>query len=85
ASITGGVAIIHAWDQGIAGIPQPTEQEINDAAGDLTTINGQLFSEWLAENGGDATLTIRKQAQDALDKIASNEALIRALAFVVMD
>ena len=64
---------------------QPTEQEIIDAGNDLTTVNGQVFSEWLAENGGDATLTLRKQAQDALDKISSNEALIRALALVVLD
>ena len=56
-----------------------------DAGNDLTTVNGQVFSEWDAENGGDATLTLRKQAQDALDKIASNEALIRALALVVLD
>jgi hypothetical protein len=65
--------------------PQPTEQEIIDAGNDLTTVNGQVFSEWYAENGGDATLTLRRKAADALDKISDNEALIRALAFVVLD
>ena len=74
--------VIQNWeDESI----QPTDQEIIDAGNDLTTVNGQLFSQWYAENGGDVTLTLRKTASDALDKINSNEALIRALAFVVMD
>ena len=44
--------------------PEPTEQEIIDAGNDLTIVNGQVFSEWYAENGGDATLTGRKKARD---------------------
>jgi hypothetical protein len=64
---------------------QPTDQEIIDAGNDLTTVNGQVFSEWFAENGGDAALTLRKRASDLLDNVNSNEALIRALAFVVLD
>jgi hypothetical protein len=64
---------------------QPTDQEIIDAGNDLTTVNGQVFSEWYAENGGDATLTLRKRASDLLDNVRDNEALIRALAFVVLD
>ena len=59
--------------------PQPTEQEITDAG------NSQAFLDWYAENGGNETLTLRKRASDALDKIDANEALLRALAFVVMD
>jgi hypothetical protein len=69
----------------LSASPQPTEQEIIDAGNDLTTINGQVFSEWFAENGGDAALTLRKRASDLLDNVNSNEALIRALAFVVLD
>ena len=80
-----GVINIGAWDQTSIGAPQPTEQEIIDAGNDLTTINGQVFSEWYAENGGDATLTLRKRASDLLDNVNDNEALIRALAFVVLD
>ena len=86
ASITGGVAIIHDWDQAIAGIPQPTEQEINDAANDLTTINGQVFSEWLSENGGDVTLTERRKGVEAVDVPTQYLAnLIRAVALVALD
>ena len=65
---------------------EPTEQEIIDAGNDLTTINGQVFSVWYAENGGDPVATLRRKAREALDKQnAETEALIRALAFVVMD
>ena len=65
--------------------PQPTEQEIIDAGNDLTTVNGQVFSEWYAENGGDATLTLRKRASDLLDKVNDSEALLRALVLVMVD
>ena len=41
--------------------PQPTEQEIND------TEASQAFLDWEAENGGDPTLTTRKQIRDAVD------------------
>jgi hypothetical protein len=74
--------IISTWND---PSPQPTEQEIIDAGNDLTTVNGQVFSEWYAEHGGDATLTLRKRASDLLDNVNYNEALIRALAFVILD
>ena len=65
---------------------QPTEQAVIDAGNDLTTVNGQVFSEWYAENGGDPVATLRRKAREALDKQnAETEALIRALAFVVLD
>jgi len=43
------------------------------------------FATWYAEHGGDQVLTLRRKAKEALDDIQANEALIRALAFVVMD
>jgi hypothetical protein len=67
------------------GVVLPTDQEIIDAGNDLTTINGQVFSEWYAENGGDATLTLRKRASDLLDKVNDSEALLRALVLVMVD
>ena len=85
ARFADGIVILSQWDDVLAGGPQPTEQEITDAGNDLTTVNGQVFSEWYAENGGDATLTLRKRASDLLDNVRDNEALIRALAFVVLD
>ena len=81
SKVSGGINLIRWY----SAIPQPTEQEIIDAGNDLTTVNGQVFSEWYAENGGDATLTLRKRASDLLDNVRDNEALIRALAFVVLD
>ena len=78
-----GIVTIDEWnsDYGV----EPTEQEIIDAGNDLTTINGQVFSEWYAENGGDATLTLRKKASDLLDKVNDSEALLRALVLVMVD
>ena len=80
---TGTEMLITNWND---PTPQPTDQEIIDAGNDLTTVNSQLFSEWYAENGGDPIATLRRKAREALDKQnAETEALIRALAFVVMD
>lgn len=65
---------------------QPTDQEIIDASNDLTTVNGQLFSEWYAEHGGDHVATMRRKAKDALDdQNRETNALIRALALVILD
>ena len=66
--------------------PQPTEQAVQDALADATTVNGQTFSQWLAEHGGDSVATFRRKAREALDEQqAETEGLIRALALVVMD
>ena len=68
ASLKQGIAIIRAWDDALAGQTQPTDQEITDAGNDLTTVNGQVFSEWQAENGGDPVLTNRRIAtEDGID------------------
>ena len=81
-----GTAYINSWNDTIAGMTQPTDQEIIDAGNDLTVVNGQVFSVWFAENGGNPVATLRRKAREALDKQnAETEALIRALAFVVMD
>jgi hypothetical protein len=86
ARFADGIVILSQWDDVLAGGPQPTDQEIIDAGNDLTTVNGQVFSEWYAEHGGDPILTLRREAQEALDKQNSRiEALIRALALVTMD
>jgi len=65
--------------------PQPTEQEIIDAGNDLTTIDGQLFSEWFAEHGGDSALTLRRKAKDQLSATTDMPALVRALMLITMD
>lgn len=67
--------------------PQPTEQQINDYAADVTPLpSGQLFSEWQTEHGGNALATLRRQAKEALDgQDRDHQALIRALALVVLD
>ena len=84
--ITGVGLTITNWNDAQAGGSQPTDQEIIDAGNDLTTVNGQVFSEWYAEHGGDPILTLRREAQEALDAQNSRiEALIRALALVTMD
>lgn len=67
--------------------PQPTEQVINDYASDTTPLpSGQLFSEWLAENGGDPLLTLRRKAKEALDSQAAEQnALLRAVVLELLD
>jgi hypothetical protein len=67
--------------------PQPTEQQINDWATDAVNLpNGQTFSQWLADHGGDSTLTLRRSAKEALDDTAEGRsALVRAALLVFMD
>ena len=67
--------------------PQPTEQQINDWATDAAPLpSGQLFSVWLAEHGGDALLTLRRLAKEALDEQeAGDHALIRAVVVELLD
>uniref|UniRef100_A0A6M3IGV0 Uncharacterized protein n=1 Tax=viral metagenome TaxID=1070528 RepID=A0A6M3IGV0_9ZZZZ len=66
---------------------QPTEQQISDYAADVTSLpGGQLFSIWLAEHGGDTTLTARRIAKEYIDQADdANYALTRALGLVVLD
>ena len=67
--------------------PQPTEQQINEWATDAAPLpSGQLFSVWLAEHGGDALLTLRRLAKEALDEQeAGDHALIRAVVIELLD
>lgn len=75
-----GVISFEYWNSDKLG-PQPTEQEIIDAANDLTIVDGQTFSEWWAENGGNKELTIRRKARESID---NNKELI-ALTLAMMD
>ena len=59
--------------------PEPSEAAI------LAQGASQAFADWQAENGGDAALTLRKRAREALDASDQNGALIRAFALVVLD
>lgn len=51
---------------------QPTEQAIID------TLASSEFATWLAENGGDPVLTLRRRAREALDAQTDTNQLIRA-------
>ena len=63
-----GVGEFLLWDDAKAGRTQPTEQEIADVNSDITVVNGQLFSEWFAEHGGDPVLTRRRQLREFLTR-----------------
>ena len=80
----GNAIVIRVWNHADL---QPAEQQVIDYANDVTPLpSGQLFSQWLAEHGGDPVATFRRQAKEALDKQSSEtEGLIRALALVVLD
>lgn len=69
----------------IAGGIEPTEQEIIDAGNDLTTINGQTFSQWYAENGGDLIATAKKVARDLQDSDAAQDRALRAVVKLMVD
>ena len=56
----------------------PTQQEIDDALADLTIVNGQTFSQWRAEHGGDPVLTLQRKAKELLDAEQAEAALTRA-------
>lgn len=77
---SGVVALI--W---LSAQPQPTEQQIIDAGNDLTTINGQTFSQWYAENGGDAVATAKKLAKDLQDSDAAQNRALRAVVKLMVD
>lgn len=79
-----GVDVDLVW---LHGDPQPTEQQIADYANDVTNLpNGQTFTQWQQEHGGDVAQTFRRKAKEALDRVqAEQEGLLRALALVVLD
>lgn len=58
----GGTLVVTFWETTELGA-QPTQQEVDDAVSDLTVVNGQTFSQWLAEHGGDPVLTKRREAR----------------------
>lgn len=64
----------------LVAAPQPTDQAINDAGADLTTINGQVFSEWFAENKGNPTLTRARRAKDRFEGSEIESLVDRAAA-----
>ena len=59
-----GTVTIEEWN---SIVPQPTEQEINDALADLTVVNSQTFSQWYAERGGDPVATEQRIAREQID------------------
>ena len=78
-----GTITIDAWD---AAAPQPTEQAIIDAGNDLTEINGQTFSQWEAEHGGDAAATAQRKVVETIDRPTQRlEVILRGLALLSMD
>ena len=79
----GGTVAIRSWTHPTES--QPTEQQINDWATDAAPLpSGQLFSVWLSENGGDATLTAKRQAKEALTADTVQGRYNRALARVLL-
>lgn len=78
-----GVITITEWSH---ADPQPTEQQINEWATDTTPLpSGQLFSQWLSEHGGDATITAKRLAKELYDDQKQQGRQIRAALQVVVD
>ena len=63
----------------------PSEAEVAAAAADQTSVGGKTFSQWLAENGGDAAQTTRRAAGELIDASNDRGAVLRAALLVVMD
>ena len=80
----GNAIVIRVWNHADL---QPAEQQVIDYANDVTPLpSGQLFSQWLAEHGGDPVATFRARAKAALDRASSEqEGLLRAALLVVLD
>lgn len=75
----GSGPVIEFWNTGTLG-SQPSAQTI------ATAEASQEFADWLASHGGDATLTLRRQAKEALDNaVNAQHALDRALVLVLID
>lgn len=77
---------IHVVDGESIGIDwdhEPTQED--EDAMDAAIAAGD-YAAWQAAHGGDAALTSRREAKEALDKATSRmESLIRAFALVVLD
>lgn len=67
--------------------PQPTEQQLNDYASDAAPLpSGQLFSQWVAEHGGDALQTLRRKAKEALaSQEKEQNAMVRAVVLELLN
>ena len=57
----------------------PTEQELLDAEAGSTLVNGQTFTQWHDENGGNPTLTYRKKVKDRVDETSKIGVELRAI------
>ena len=71
-----GVVTIDRWD---SVLTQPTEAEVVTAAG------SPEYATWLAENGGDPALTLRKQAEDNLSDNQKSNLLLRAVILTMVE
>ena len=63
----------------------PTEQELTDAAADLTSINGQVFSVWQAEHGGDQALTAKRIAKQLYADAQAQNRILRSIVKLTID
>lgn len=79
---------IYRWDEGQLG-PQPTDQQFNDAANDLTQVdNGdgpEVFSVWYAKHGGDAIATAKHAAKVLYNGQQELERVLRAIVVLTVD
>lgn len=65
---------------------QPTDQQINDWGNSITPLpSGLTFAQWLAVNGGDASLTLRYKAKAILSENKSDAAVLRAVILLMLD
>ena len=71
-----GVATIDRWESVLI---QPTEEEVSKAAA------SPEYATWLAENGGDPTRTLRKQAEDSLSDNQKSNMLLRSVILILVD
>lgn len=74
----GSGAFIAFWNTATLGA-QPSNATLT------ATETDPAFLTWLESHGGDATLTRRRQAKDAVNLLRENEVLIRAVAAVTAD
>jgi hypothetical protein len=75
---SGSGPFISYWNTATLG-QQPSQATLD------ATATSPAFLLWLSTHGGDAALTLRRQAKEALNQIRENEILIRAVAAVTAD